>query len=68
MRTKDKILLDIKKFTDDTGLKEWRFGLLSVHDHKLVSRLRGKGRIHDETIDKIYDFIKNFDKTSIKSK
>lgn len=44
-----KLLSDIDAFLSETGMGEYRFGLLAVRNGRLMERLRSGGRIWPET-------------------
>lgn len=62
MDIRKNLLQDIERFIARWSLSERAFGLLSVKNHKMISRIReGKG-INIHNLQKIYDFMENYPK------
>lgn len=60
MSTKSTLLGEIEAFTRGAGIAESTFGLQAVNDGKLISRMRGGGRMYRETEDRIREFMANY--------
>lgn len=56
-RMKTKLLSDIDAFLSETGMGEYRFGLLAVRNGRLLERLRAGRRIWPETEAEIRAFM-----------
>ena len=57
MSTREALLAEIEKFLRDTGMSPTAFGLKSLNDSALVSRLRKGADLRSANIDKIRDFM-----------
>ncbi len=67
MKITEQLLQDIERFLsrdgEGFGISEHKFGILTTNNHHLIENLR-KGRgLHSTTVDKIYDFMKNYKKS-----
>jgi hypothetical protein len=57
-----EVLLDeIGRFCRETHMAESTFGRLAVNDGKFVSRLRFGGHVTTRTLDRVHQFIENYD-------
>jgi hypothetical protein len=54
------LIQKIDGFLEVSSMAESTFGIKTVNDGKLVSRLRNGGRVWPETQDKIEQFIKSY--------
>lgn len=54
---KSTLLSDIDKFLTETGMGDFRFGLLSSRNGRLMERLRAGRRVWPETEQQIRDFM-----------
>lgn len=53
----ERLLSEIDRFLASSGMGQYRFGLLSVRNGRLVDRLRGGGRVWPETEAQVRAFI-----------
>lgn len=56
----EHLLSEISNFCRNAGLAESTFGRAAINDGKLVSRLRNGGRITTDTLDRIRQFMNNY--------
>lgn len=56
----DRILVQIDAFLEESFMAETTFGLLSVNDGKIVSRLRAKKNITTAMVEKLMTFIRTY--------
>ncbi len=56
----EHLLTEISTFCRSVGLAESTFGRAAINDGKLVSRLRNGGRITTDTLDRIRNFMANY--------
>lgn len=63
--TVQRTLEDILAFIDRHGISPNKFGLLVVHDHKLIKRLRDGAILTSTTIDKIYSFMESYETSEL---
>lgn len=52
-----KLLSDIEAFMTEFGMSEYKFGILAVHNGRLVERLRAGRRVWPETEAEIRGFM-----------
>ena len=64
MRSAD-LLDEISDYCRKTKVAETTFGRLAVNDGKLVSRLRGGGRVTAETVSRVRTFISSNSENSL---
>lgn len=60
MSTKSSLTAEIEAFLDRVGMSPTRFGVLTVNDAKLVSRLRAGSDVRTQTADKLREFMREY--------
>lgn len=58
MSTRDRLLHDIERFVERTGITARTFGKRAVNDNRLVERLRSGLDVTTQTMDSCYEFMR----------